>query len=81
MRAECIESLIVCNREIEFTYKGKRFSITYYNDKREKYISFCQFYQKPIDVRNSCELLNLKIGKLTLEKIFASLPDSAFDIY
>ena len=81
MKVECIESLIACNREIEFTYHNKRYSITYYNDKREKYISVCEAYKKPIDVRNSSELLKLKIGDITLEKIFASLPDSAFDIY
>lgn len=81
MKAECIESLIECNREIEFTYKGKRYSITYYNDKREKYISVGEFYGKFVDVKNSSEVLKLKIGNLTLEQIFAKLPDSAFDIY
>lgn len=81
MKAECIECLIACNREIEFTYKNNRYSITYYNDHREKYISVCKFYEEPVDVRNSSEVLKLKIGRVTLEKIFASLPDSAFDIY
>ena len=38
MKAECIETLINENREIEFTYRGNRYSITYYNDNREKYI-------------------------------------------
>ena len=81
MKIECIESLIACNREIEFSYQNRRFSITYYNDNREKYISVCEEFQKPIDVRNVSELLRLKIGKYTLEKIFTVLPDSAIDIY
>ena len=81
MRVECIESLIDCNREIEFTYKNVDYSITYYNDKREKYISFCEAYEESIDVRNSGELLKLKIGDQALDKVFASLPDSAFNIY
>ncbi|HBB05819.1 MAG TPA: hypothetical protein DCZ41_04480 [Firmicutes bacterium] len=81
MKAECIECLVDCNREIEFTYLGKEYSITYYNDKRENYISVCEAFKKPIDVKNASEVLKLKIGSLTLEQIFAKLPDSAFDIY
>ncbi len=50
-------------------------------DNREKYISFCKFYNEPIDVKNVEELFKLKIGDQTLEQIFKSLPDSSFDIY
>ena len=81
MNRESIEELIKARREIEFTFRGTRYSITYYNDDREKAISVCEFYQKPIDVRDADEVLKLKIGRHTLEKIFAALPDSAFDIY
>lgn len=81
MKTECIEVLINENREIEFAYKGNRYSIAYYNDNREKYISVCKFYKKPIDVKNADELFKLKIGKYTLKQIFKALPDSAFDIY
>ena len=81
MKSECIEALIECKREIEFSYKNHRYSITYYNDNREKYISVCKFYDKPVDVKSSSEVLKMKIGGVTLEKIFANLPDSAFDIY
>lgn len=81
MKAECIESLINENREIEFTFRGNRYSVTYYNDNREKYISVCKFYDKPVDVKNADELLKLRIGKFTLKQILEALPDSAFDIY
>lgn len=81
MRPECIEALINENREIEFVYKNKEYSISYYNDHRKKYISVCQAYKKPIDVSSAIEVLRLKIGNKTLEKIFLELPDSAFDIY
>ena len=81
MKRECIEELIRGNREIEFKFCGKRYSITYYNDNREKYISVGEFYGKTIDVKNADEVLKLKINGYSLEKIFAALPDSAFDIY
>ncbi len=81
MKRECLELLINAGREIEFTYRGNKYSITYYNDDRKKYISVCKFYNNPIDVSSAEEALKLKIGKYTLEQIFASLPDSAIDIY
>lgn len=81
MKRECLELLIDAGREIEFTYHGTKYSITYYNDDREKHISVCEFYHKPIDVSSASEALKLKIGKHTLEEIFATLPDNAIDIY
>lgn len=80
MRAECIEELIRGEREIEFVYNNNRYSITYYNDNREKYISLCKYGHNPIDVKCADELLKLHIGRKTLEQIFSSLPDSSFDI-
>ena len=81
MKRECIEELINAGREIEFQYRGMRYSITYYNDNREKRISVCKFYGKPINVRNADEVLKITIGRFTLEQIFSALPDNAFDIY
>lgn len=81
MKTECIEALINERREIEFTFRRKRYSITYYNDDRERYISVCKFYGKTVDVKNVAELLELTIGDYTLKQIFEALPDSAFDIY
>ena len=81
MKRECLELLINAGREIEFVYRKNRYSITYYNDNRKNYISVCRFYKNPIDVSSANEALKIKIGKYTLEQIFASLPDSAIDIY
>ncbi len=81
MRPECIDSLIICNREIEFAYKDKMYSITYWNDKRKDYISFCEFFKEPTDVCDANQLLKIKIDGKTLEEIFSMLPDSAFIIY
>lgn len=81
MKIECIESLINENREIEFMYHGHKYSITYYNDNRKKYISVCEYYATPHDVSSVEELLKLRIGRKTLREIFEQLPDSAFTIY
>lgn len=81
MKIEYIQELISNNRENEFDFNGSRYSITYYNDNREKYISFCKFYNEPIDVKNTEEIFKLKIGNQTLEQMLESLKDCAFDIY
>lgn len=81
MKMEYIQELINNDREIEFTFNNNHYSITYYNDNREKYISFCKFYNEPIDAKNVEELFKLKIEDQTLEQIFKSLKDSSFDIY
>lgn len=81
MKAECIECLIACNREIEFDYDNRRYSITYGYSNGKRHISVCGFYKEPVVIHTAAEVLNLKIGPLTMEKIFAKLPDSAFDIY
>lgn len=67
--------------DIEFDYKGKRYSITYYEDDREDYISFCEFYKEPTDVKNFDELCNIKVKGISILDIIESLPDSSITIY
>lgn len=81
MSTEELKELVECNREIEFRYQGNDYSITYYNDGRKKYISFCKANEEPIDVATIDELLNIEIGILKLEYLFRILPDSSIDIY
>lgn len=81
MRVECIELLTEGNREIEFNYNGKRYSVTYFSKNGEDMISFCEFYKMPTNVKTVNELLAIKIDGLTLEEVFSKLPDDAFDIF
>ncbi len=81
MRTERIKELVGDGREIEFDCKDKRYSIVHFDENGKSWISFCEFYQEPIDVLSPDELFKIKVGSLTLEEIFSNLPDSAFDIY
>jgi len=81
MKKQELLQLIQDGREIEFEYRGKRYSITYYNDGRPKYISFCEFYQEPIDVEAPEKVLDILIENIRLERIFEYLPDTAIDIF
>lgn len=81
MNAETINMLVSTGREIEFVYNKRKYSITYYNDNRKKYISFCEFYKEPIDVSNVDELLEIRIDCKTLKEIFVSLPDDCIHVF
>ena len=81
MSREELEQLINDGREIEFEFKGKEYSITYYNDNRKKCISFCEFNKNPTDVATIDELLNIKIGDFNLELVFLIIPNSSITIY
>lgn len=81
MKLAAIESLINEKREIEFIYHSHRYSITYYTDNREKFISVCEFYRTPFDVGSPKEVFNLYIGRHKLSEIFEKIPDKDFFIH
>ena len=81
MNKEELQELIDEGREIEFIYKGIKYSITYYYDSRENFISFCEFFKEPIDVSSVDELLEIVIDGERLEEILNSLTDDYIWIF
>ena len=67
--------------DIEFLYNGKKYSITYYEDDRDDYISFCEFYKTPKDVKNFEKLCDIKVNGVSLLQIIESLPEDNISIY
>lgn len=61
MTFEQLENYINTRNEIEFTYNGKKYSITYwYPDDNEDnaLISFCEFYKETTEAKTASELWN-----------------------
>ena len=61
MTFEQLENYISIRHEIEFTYRGKKYSITYsYPDDEEDdaLISFCEFYKDITEVTTASDLWN-----------------------
>lgn len=56
MTKEQLFKWVDTGRELEFNYKGKDYSITYYNDDRKDFISFCEAYDETVDVATVDEL-------------------------
>ena len=58
MKIEEVKKILQDGEEIEFKYKNKNFSITFFEEKGKTKISFCEFYKKPIDVDTIEELFD-----------------------
>ena len=79
MTKEILKKWIRTGRELEFSFEGKDYSITYYNDKRKDYISFCQAYDETVDVSNVDELWNSTYKGMKVSDILSSVPED--DVY
>lgn len=80
MTKEQLKHLVETGREIEFDYKGKQYSITYYLDNREDYISFCEFYKETLDVKDVDTLWNSTYKNMNVGEILSSLAEKDMDI-
>jgi len=81
MTKEILKQLIETGREIEFTYNNKNYSITYYGDERENYISFCEFNKETTDVKSVEDLCLIARENVTVIEMLNSLNDSDISIY
>lgn len=65
---DLIKEWVDIGYEIEFEYKGKEYSITYFVENGKEYISFCEYNKEPIDVETADELCDIPLdGKTLLE--------------
>ncbi len=76
MTKEKLKEFIDMYLEIEFKYKKKWYSITYYYDNRKDYISFCEFYKEPTEVSSFEELLEIKRNGVTVWEMISSIDDT-----
>lgn len=67
-------------RELEFDYRGRHYSITYYGDNRKDYISFCEFYQETIDVPDVDALWESTYKGIKLSEMLLSIPEDEFNV-
>ena len=59
----------------------KKYSITYYNDNRVNFISFCEFYKEPIDVSSFDELLENKYNGISIKDMIESLNEDDYSVF
>ena len=81
MTREELLNYIKYGREIEFKYNGKMFSITYSPADQEDYISFCEFYQEPIDVKRPQEVADIVYNGVTVIEMLESITEQDIWIY
>jgi hypothetical protein len=81
MNKEQLADYVAHGREIEFKYNGKMYSITYSPVGMEDFISFCEFYQEPIDVKTVDELIKVTWDGVTVLQMLESLSEQDIWIY
>lgn len=76
MNLSILKSYIRMGREIEFSYGGEMYSITYTFDDNNQAISFCRFDHPCTDYSTMEEFLaSAKIGKEYLRDIIENIED------
>lgn len=80
MTKEQLKDWVNTGREIEFDYKDKRYSITYYGDNRVNYISFCEFYEETLDVADVETLWISTYKGMDVGKILSSITENEMDL-
>lgn len=76
MKLETLKSYIAMGREIEFSYHGEMYSITYIFDNKKQTICFCQFNQSSRDYNSLDDLLtSATIEDQNLRDILSQLED------
>ncbi|MBF1013087.1 MAG: hypothetical protein HXK83_08600 [Lachnospiraceae bacterium] len=68
-------------REIEFLYKGKKYSITYGRIDGKDVISFCEFYKETTEVETAEELLSVERDGISVLSMLQSLKEKDIWIY
>lgn len=80
-----LKEYIEIRNEIEFEFKGKKYSITYwYPDDSEDnyYISFCEFYKETTEVRTVEELWSeVSRDGYTVGQMLTSLKEGEYYIF
>lgn len=81
MTTEEFKWLVETGREIEFSYRNKRYSITYGFIDDEYVISFCEFYKESTEVKDFDDLLNVSRDGIAVKEMIESLRDKDIDVF
>ena len=81
MTKDLLADYIECGREIEFKFNEKMYSITYSPADQEDFISFCEFYKEPTNVKTFEELLEISREGVTVLQMWESLSEDDIWIY
>lgn len=68
---------IETGNEVEFSYSGKRYSVTYgIKENGNEYISFCEFYKPDTEFIDADDFINnSKIDNIPLREIWKDVVD------
>lgn len=75
MIVEKLRNYMAKGNDVEFVYRGSRYSITKYVEGNKEGISFCEFYKEPIDAGDVDGLLAKEYHNESIKDIWESLDE------
>lgn len=81
MTIEELKQLVETGREIEFSYRNKRYSITYGLIENQYVISFCEFYKETTEVKDFERLLDISRDGVTVKEMIESINDKNIEVF
>ena len=82
MKISRLKKLLDCGHEIEFDYKGKRYSLTWSDvDGEEGVLAFCEFNKEDIESRDIDEILSAEYNGYKVSDIIEELNEEEIDIF
>lgn len=81
MTKEQLFEWVDTGRELEFSYKGKNYSIIYPEIDNKRIISFCQFDDEVLDVATVDELWISTYKGIKLSDMLSSIPEDDVYVY
>lgn len=81
MTKNLLAEYVACGREIEFKYNNKMYSITYSPADQDDFISFCEFYKEPTNVKTVDELLEVSREGVSVLQMWESIETDDVWIY
>lgn len=81
MNKQQLAEYVSQGREIEFLYNDKKYSITYSPEGVEEFISFCEFYKEPTNVKTVDELVGVTRDGKTVIEMLESLTEEDICIF
>ena len=76
-----LDYYVYTGREIELTYQEKNYSLTYFRNNGEKWLSFCEFYKDTLDVSDVDSLLKSTYHGIKVSDIFESLGENDYSLF
>ena len=81
MKISYFKEQLKLGHEIEFAYKGKRYSFTFGENNGKPVIAFCEFYKPDIEFNTVDEIIAASYDGIKISDMIESLTENDIDVF